>query len=238
MAKAQSLTRYLEEMAMSNQVIFYTQIGSILAFISTLFVLYRLLVHQKDATIQLLTEKNRWLQDQVNALKETRPDVLLDNLEKRLNLTSEELIRLNEDKETNIVRIGVKEKEIADLLLQIEDLKSRIDECPHCGAELTVLGGDDEEVKVYACGHSTGYTEYPCPYDPNFPMLDDYELRTKYLSDRKVWICFPEPKTEMAEKLKLDMMKGRTEQESIEGVRRAYAFHARNVPKKEKASSQ
>lgn len=217
---------------MSNSVIFYTQVGSVLIFVLTVFTLYRLLVHQKDATIQLLKERNLWLQEQISTLKESQPDALLNNLETRLKLTNEELVRLNEDKEQNVVSIKAKEKEVENLLFEIEDLKARIDECPHCGARLITLGGDEEEIRVYECGYSVGFREHPCPYDPDFPTLDDYELRTKHYPDRKMWLCFPEPKTEMAEKLKLEIMKGRTEGESITGVRKAYEFHARNVRKR------
>lgn len=35
---------------MNIEILFYTQVGSILAFIVALFVLYRLLICQKDAT--------------------------------------------------------------------------------------------------------------------------------------------------------------------------------------------
>ena len=41
---------------MSNEVIFWTQIASIVAFVLSVFGLYRLLVDQKYATIQLLKE--------------------------------------------------------------------------------------------------------------------------------------------------------------------------------------
>lgn len=42
---------------MSIEILFYTQLASILAFTVALFVLYRVLVSQKDSTIQLLKEK-------------------------------------------------------------------------------------------------------------------------------------------------------------------------------------
>ena len=47
----------------------YTQIATIIGFITTLFILYRVYVEQKDAAIkskdaviELLKEKNEWLQ--------------------------------------------------------------------------------------------------------------------------------------------------------------------------------
>lgn len=54
---------------MSNDAIFYTQLASIIVYISALFVVYRVLVHQKDATIELLREKNSWLHEQLETSK-------------------------------------------------------------------------------------------------------------------------------------------------------------------------
>jgi len=216
---------------MSNLSLFAGQVVIDITFISALFVLYRLLVKQKDSTIELLREKNQWLSDQLRLLQQTNPDILLERKEKRLLSMERELKTLNEDVETNAALIRAKEQEHTNLMEEISILKSRIDECPHCGAELTALSVDDEELRVYGCGYSTGLREHPCPFDPDFPTLDDYELRTKHFPERKMWLCFPEPKTEMAEKLKLDIMKGRSEGEAILGVHKAYAFHARNVPK-------
>ncbi len=86
---------------MSNEIIFITQIGSILGFIVSLFVLYRLLVNQKDATIELLKEKIALLEKQVESLKESSPDVLLDSMGKRINHLTNEITRLSEDREAN-----------------------------------------------------------------------------------------------------------------------------------------
>ena len=37
---------------MSTELLFFTQVASLLTFLGTVFVLYRLLVKQKDATIE------------------------------------------------------------------------------------------------------------------------------------------------------------------------------------------
>jgi hypothetical protein len=217
---------------MSNNTIFYTQIASIIAFITSLFVLYRLLVEQKDATIQLLKEKTQWLQQQVDSLKESHPDTLLDNLEKRLRLTTEELVRLNQDKESNVLSIQKKEHEVQDLVSQIEDLKSRVDECPICQSPLVILGpGGEDEYKAYECGYSLGNYTNPCPYNPDFPKLDDFELRTEQGRQQNTWFCFPEPKTKMARTLAVGMTTGKTEEEAKERAVKRYEFLARNVPK-------
>ena len=46
---------------MSDTVIFVTQLATILAYIVTSFALYRLLVSQKEATIEALKEQNNLL---------------------------------------------------------------------------------------------------------------------------------------------------------------------------------
>lgn len=182
----------------------------------------------------MLTEKNQWLQERINDLKESRPDVLLDNLEKRLRSANDELVRLNEDKEHNIVSIAEKEREIENLFSDIEDLKARIDECPHCGAELVRLGSDldeGDETKSYGCGYTTGNHTYPCPFDPNFPKLDEYDLKMRYVEKTETWYCVPKPKTKNAGILVLGAWWGKTEGQAKNRVIAEYKFAARNVPK-------
>lgn len=216
---------------MSNNVLFYTQIGSILLFILIVFALYRLLVQQKDATIELLRQRNEWFKDQLEAAQNLRPDVLVERLGKRLKATESELVRLNEDHDSNATVIAEKEKEREELLERIEDLKQRIDECPHCEAELITLGGDEDEYRAYSCGYSRGTYNHPCPYDPNFPTLEDYELVTQ--KRRETWYCSAKPKTKTAEMLDLDTQRGRTEEEARQRVAASHKFHARSVPKRQ-----
>ena len=64
---------------MSNDTLFLTQIGSILVYIFALFVLYRLLVQQKDATIQ-------FLEQQLQAFKEAPSDIVLKKLNDRVQI--------------------------------------------------------------------------------------------------------------------------------------------------------
>lgn len=84
---------------MSVEAVFYTQLGSILAFIVTLLVLYRVLVKSKDATIQMQKENIAFLKDQVEALGETSPDVLLQRYETRNSLLTNELEKAEREKE-------------------------------------------------------------------------------------------------------------------------------------------
>jgi hypothetical protein len=235
-------------MAMSNQTIFYTQIGSIVAFISSLFVLYRLLVQQKDATIEVLKEKNTWLQDRLETAKLNSPDVLADRLSKRISILSEELKQLSEDHDANQSVIQKKEAEFAATNTEVADLKAQIERaqevlaeaeyfreqfgCPHCGAEVTFLGGEDVEMRIFGCGYINGEYSHPCPFDPNFPQLEDYELETKYDDKRGVWFCSPKPKTDMANELPLANHWAKTEEEARQKVIARYNYEARNVPKR------
>ncbi len=57
---------------MTNEIIFYTQIVSILSFVGSLFVLYRVLIKQKDATIELLKEKVSFLKEQLEVVQKTQ----------------------------------------------------------------------------------------------------------------------------------------------------------------------
>src|SRR4051812_22097771 len=73
--------------------LFYTQIASILLFIISLFVLYRLLVEKKEATIQ-------FLEKQLEQAKEQKPDIVLKQLHERVQIARDEMERLANDKET------------------------------------------------------------------------------------------------------------------------------------------
>lgn len=65
---------------MTIEAIFVTQVASILAFIAALFGLYRVLVSQKDSTIQLLKEKCDYLDRQLNDAAQSNPDALAKSL--------------------------------------------------------------------------------------------------------------------------------------------------------------
>ena len=77
---------------MSNTTLFITQIGSTLVFIISLFVLYRLLVEQKEATIQ-------FLQAQLTEAKQPISDALFKSQKDRLDAALVELNRHTKDKE-------------------------------------------------------------------------------------------------------------------------------------------
>lgn len=84
---------------MSIETVFYTKVVSIIAFIGALFVLYRVLVQSKDATIETLKTQIAFLETKVKDLAETSPDVLLQRLERRTTLLTDELEQAENEKE-------------------------------------------------------------------------------------------------------------------------------------------
>ena len=167
---------------MTNETIFITQMGSIVAFIVALFVLYRVLVSQKDATIQLLKEKNTFLIEQLDVAKKHTPDRLAKNLSDRIHLLTDELERLSKDREKNKKEIEEKEKKLRQARNEMDILKEQIEEaqeiadeflCPFCKSRMVEHAYSDEdyhgidinhEVIVYECGYTIvdGKDEYPC----------------------------------------------------------------------------
>jgi flagellar motility protein MotE (MotC chaperone) len=132
---------------MTNKIIFITQIASIISFIVALFVLYRVLVSQKDATIQLLKEKNDYLKEQLSNAQENTPDKIAKKLSDRIHIISDELERLSKDKEKNEEVIKQKEKDLKNVQEDLEKLKDQLEEaqeiageflCPFCKARMEI----------------------------------------------------------------------------------------------------
>jgi len=82
---------------MSIETLFYTQVTSIIAFVVVIFVLYRLLVEQKDATITALKEKSSLLERELEIAKQSSSDTLLDRLSKRVDISDKELKKLADE---------------------------------------------------------------------------------------------------------------------------------------------
>ncbi|SRR6266404_3475703 len=159
----------------SNEIIFWTQVGSIIAFIVALFVLYRLLVDQKDATIQLQKENISYLKDQLGDAKAQSPDLLAQSLTNRVNLLEGELSRLEQDKTATQDQISAKEAELTATRTKAEALTRQVLHartllkdflCPKCGAPLAekayhyesveYQGREvdvDHEYMVFECGY-------------------------------------------------------------------------------------
>lgn len=136
---------------------------------------------------------------------------------------------------------------ISELQSEIEELREQVAEyqCPHCGAALCTridAPVDDEQkhwdlVESYECGLQTfaGTVQHPCPSDPNFPTLDDYELVCERASEGlgREWQCLARPKTDMARKVRLDPGYGRSEEEARRKVEATYLYRAGRMTNRE-----
>jgi preprotein translocase subunit SecF len=171
-------------MQMNIETVFITQIASIIGFTVVLFVLYRVLVSQKDATIELLKEKNSHLQEQLIAAREVTPDKLAKKLSERIHVLLEELERLSKDQEKNKLTIQQKEKELQDTQKNLEQLKEQLEEaqeiaseyfCPYCKAPMSVRdyytetyewGDAEHEFISFECGLTLvdGKENHPCKH--------------------------------------------------------------------------
>lgn len=155
---------------MTNEVIFYTQLASIVAFIIALFTVYSVLVQAKDAAIQLLKERLINKDEQIAALKAQTPDTLVSILNDRIKVTQDEIGRLKADGDIHRSEIEMKKEELQDIQDKLSALSELIREsdlvCPHCGDPLagrhshTIYGGvhGEQEAEIviteYECGYS------------------------------------------------------------------------------------
>ena len=161
---------------MSLDLIFAAQLAAVLAFIASLFVLYRLIVKQKDATIEVLKERITSLLEQVETVRATGPDILAKQLSERVKLLSDELYRLSCDSESNQIQICEKEeqlkktrKEFAKLADELKRAQLIANEnlCPHCASPLIRREFhpdvfEDENGREIDFEHD--YREYVCGY--------------------------------------------------------------------------
>lgn len=128
------------------EIIFWTQIASVIAFVVTLFVLYRILVEQKDATIQLQKENIAYLKDRLVDARSQSPDLIAQSLSSRIKLFEDELKRLEEDKSSTLEQIEAKEAELRQARQDAEELTKQVISarqllsgflCPKCEAILS-----------------------------------------------------------------------------------------------------
>jgi len=153
---------------MSNDVIFYTQVGSILGFVILLFTLYRMLVEQKDSVIQLLRERIIEKDEQITSLKSQSPDALAIALSDRIKMSLDEIARLKTDGNTHLQDISRKELELRGVQDRLDTLSELMQEsdlvCPECGAPLVrreshTIHGNIGEHEVET---DVEYLEYQC----------------------------------------------------------------------------
>ena len=154
---------------MSNDVIFFTQIVSIVVFILALFGIYRSLVAQKDGVIELLREQLKAQEKKVKDLESQTPDALASALSERIEISVKEIERLKGAGDKHKEEIEKKEAELHSVQGRLSVLVELIQEtdlvCPKCGAPLSrrefypIYGYVDGrevdaegEYTVYECG--------------------------------------------------------------------------------------
>ncbi len=98
-------------------------------------------------------------------------------------------------------------------------------QCPVCGAKLAygnlvVYENDDCRVDHYECGYETeeGRMSRPCPYDPEYPNPEDYDLSTTEALGE--FLCWAYGKTYMAQLVNIPPGRGRTADEAEAEIRR------------------
>lgn len=165
---------------MTNDILFWTQIGTLVAYIGSVFYLYQLLVKQKDATIdsknstiELLREKTNSLKEQLEQAKQSSPDILAERLSKRVEILRDELKTLSQDHDAKQEEILAKEQEIKKAEKKILKLNKQIDEaqellkdyvCPHCKSPMTIHDyfPASDEINGREIDYDVEVTEYEC----------------------------------------------------------------------------
>ena len=153
---------------MSNEVIFYTQLASLVVFVVALFGIYRLLVEQKDSVIQLLKERIADKDAKLQELESQTPDALATALSSRIEITLKEVNRLKADGDKHKEEIETKEQKLHALKQRLNGLSALILDsdlvCKKCGAPLNQrsffpihghIGGREVEAEGE-------YVEYEC----------------------------------------------------------------------------
>jgi predicted restriction endonuclease len=112
---------------MTLETIFVTQMASILGFIVALFVLYKVLVAAKDATIETLKQQINLQEQKLSELESQEPDILIQVLQRRTEALEKELKEREELKDQSpeeasksLERVKIIEKELQASELVLE----------------------------------------------------------------------------------------------------------------------
>jgi len=208
-----------------------TGAGLLLAFLGLVF---KLVIDRKEATIQKLNTDFTSLQRQLSEAKENSPDARAGRLLKKIGILDKDIELLSQDHAKNEQALSEKVEELEKTNQELEKLKVEIERanelleeasyykeqfaCPWCSGEVTEIFGDDEEYRSYNCGYSYGPNgNYPCPYDPEYPKIEDYALEIRKLGSDK-FFCVPKAKNKNAHKLSLQPQGGSTEDEAKQKI--------------------
>lgn len=222
-------------------------IGGASLTLGLIALLIKLVLDRKDATIQTLNTNVNWLQQQLKEAQNNSPDARAERLLKNTTILEKEIELLSEDQAKNEQIIAEKVNELTTTNEELKKLKTQIERaeeilgnfeylqeqfcCPHCGGELTTLAGEDVEYRSYSCGDSSGPNgEYACPYDPEFPKLEEYDFAIEQLSSG-TFVSQPKPKTKNARTLTLHFHSGATEDEVIRKIKSNYERFAPKILK-------
>lgn len=137
------------------------------------------------------------------------------------------------------VEIERQREELVAVERQLEEYR-----CPHCAAPLSsrVYAPMDPQqgywqdhwdvVEHFRCGYSVagGELQSPCPRDPLFPKLDEYDMKLiEHPAERSwKWSCIAVGKTRMAKLLDLGANNyGTTGEEAIQRAKKSYERYAK-----------
>jgi hypothetical protein len=124
-------------------------------------------------------------------------------------------------------------------LAELEDQRDASQEqlgeyrCPDCGSDLVTrvpIWYDERNeglVETFGCGYETGgHNDRPCPFGPDFPSLDEYDLTMFNEESEPHWKyqCFAAPKTKKAKRVRLDIGHGETPDEARDAVIEHYRY--------------
>jgi hypothetical protein len=127
----------------------------------------------------------------------------------------------------------------ADLHEQLHAAEENLQEfrCSYCGSSLSTrssvpLSEDDDGIyEDFECGyaHIDGHMQRPCPSDPQFPKLDDYEFHYQEVKGDSAWKwqCFASGQTKESRLLSLMPGLGQTQDEARERVEKSYKEYAK-----------
>ena len=162
----------------------FAQIAIIITFVVTLFILYRILVSTKDAMIELLKEKLSSTKEQLEESKKISPDILAENLSKRVKMLTKELMNISASNDQNTSIIKDKEsqlflttQDIKTLKLQLKRAEELMEEffCPYCKAPMVVREYQSEYFE--SDGRDIDIEHENIEYDCGLNIVDGKEFK-------------------------------------------------------------